>query len=346
MGKSSASGRNRGNVASNEAAAARCRERFINGFNERYAHYFDFVGGRTSSKGKATIRCRACGYEFEKTGSFVQCDVNIYCPRCHTHRDDVLSVPMDGLLVVRLAEMYESGMTVLQIADATGVTEWNVRKLVKASGIELDSTRYASSKQAEKAKQREALRKAKRTIQNAFDELRQEIGRRSADKVLKAAADSARSKCKSFSKTDEAIRAFAPTWAVCRNCGRRYLFFPSGERYGRKKPSPYCSRKCSRKANKTSSNISSRLRKYGRQDEPRDHITLDEVIKRDNGICYICGCMTTKDDHSFRNGWFTVGDTYPTIEHVVPIARGGTHTWDNVRLACHGCNRKKRDIVA
>lgn len=32
-----------------------------------------------------------------------------------------------------------------------------------------------------------------------------------------------------------------------------------------------------------------------------------------------------------------------SIDHVVPRSRGGTHSWDNVVAACHGCNRAKRD---
>ena len=30
-----------------------------------------------------------------------------------------------------------------------------------------------------------------------------------------------------------------------------------------------------------------------------------------------------------------------TLEHVMPLSRGGTHTFDNARLACHRCNVRK-----
>jgi len=29
------------------------------------------------------------------------------------------------------------------------------------------------------------------------------------------------------------------------------------------------------------------------------------------------------------------------MDHIVPIAVGGTHTWDNVHCACNRCNAKK-----
>jgi len=46
------------------------------------------------------------------------------------------------------------------------------------------------------------------------------------------------------------------------------------------------------------------------------------------GICHYCGC---KPD-------------YLTLDHVVPLAAGGTHTEENVVFACHPCNSLKRDL--
>lgn len=35
-----------------------------------------------------------------------------------------------------------------------------------------------------------------------------------------------------------------------------------------------------------------------------------------------------------------------TIDHVIPIAGGGSHTLDNIVFACHTCNSEKRDLPA
>lgn len=35
---------------------------------------------------------------------------------------------------------------------------------------------------------------------------------------------------------------------------------------------------------------------------------------------------------------------YPTIDHIVAMANGGGHTWDNVQLAHAICNSYKRDL--
>lgn len=32
------------------------------------------------------------------------------------------------------------------------------------------------------------------------------------------------------------------------------------------------------------------------------------------------------------------------IDHVVPLAKGGMHSWDNIVLACKTCNLSKRDL--
>jgi 5-methylcytosine-specific restriction endonuclease McrA len=52
--------------------------------------------------------------------------------------------------------------------------------------------------------------------------------------------------------------------------------------------------------------------------------------------------MTDKKDcRHDEGGNFITGDNYPTIDHITPISKGGTHTWDNVGLACKRCNTLK-----
>lgn len=74
-------------------------------------------------------------------------------------------------------------------------------------------------------------------------------------------------------------------------------------------------------------------------------ISLKTLYKRDKGICYICGGKCDFKDHIRDGRNFTSGANYPSIDHIIPIARGGKHSWDNVRLAHHLCNAKKSDIL-
>ena len=49
-----------------------------------------------------------------------------------------------------------------------------------------------------------------------------------------------------------------------------------------------------------------------------------EVLRRDNHCCQYCGSRK-----------------HLTIDHVLPRSRGGTHSWDNVVIACMQCNSIK-----
>jgi len=67
-----------------------------------------------------------------------------------------------------------------------------------------------------------------------------------------------------------------------------------------------------------------------------ERIDFDYIYQRDNGRCHMCGKATRLD----------VPTTAPNrchYDHVVPLARGGTHTHDNIRVACAPCNWSKRD---
>ena len=54
-------------------------------------------------------------------------------------------------------------------------------------------------------------------------------------------------------------------------------------------------------------------------------VTRRNVLARDNHTCGYCGRTAT------------------TVDHVVPRAQGGPHTWKNVAAACRPCNGRKRD---
>lgn len=73
------------------------------------------------------------------------------------------------------------------------------------------------------------------------------------------------------------------------------------------------------------------LRELGQYDES---VTLKNVFIKFNGVCQVCGeSLELKGD--FRS------DNYPSIDHIIPISRAGSHTWDNVQLLCRLCNDKK-----
>ena len=93
----------------------------------------------------------------------------------------------------------------------------------------------------------------------------------------------------------------------------------------------------SKRKRKTNGHIKQRAEFYGVVFEKG--INLNKLILRDRGICKICG---EKVDVNSRNQK-GIGLYYPTIDHIVPLSKGGGHTWENVQLAHMICNSIKCD---
>lgn len=77
----------------------------------------------------------------------------------------------------------------------------------------------------------------------------------------------------------------------------------------------------------------------GKTSEYDEGVTLKKVQAKYHDVCQICGLMV--DDTAIVNGH--IKRLYPTIDHIIPLSKGGTHTWENVRLAHMSCNAGKRD---
>lgn len=127
------------------------------------------------------------------------------------------------------------------------------------------------------------------------------------------------------------IREYTPaTVRICKNCGDKYI--------GR---GVFCSEDCRRKH--TNRMHDRRITRVWKKDLT---ITLDKLYRRDKGTCWICGEKCDFDDCSVDiNGNFIVGKRYPSVDHIYPLSKGGSHSWDNVALAHHYCNTLKRDKV-
>jgi 5-methylcytosine-specific restriction endonuclease McrA len=69
----------------------------------------------------------------------------------------------------------------------------------------------------------------------------------------------------------------------------------------------------------------------GRHRIPNGHahvgLTKHRLFVRDRHMCAYCG------DH------FAEGEL--TVEHILPVSRGGQHQWTNVVTACRSCNTRK-----
>jgi predicted nucleic acid-binding Zn ribbon protein len=101
---------------------------------------------------------------------------------------------------------------------------------------------------------------------------------------------------------------------------------------------------CSKKCSKRHSNKTNRKNRYNNNTIVVDKdITLEKLYQRDKGICHICNGECNPLDYDRSSGYFVVGKTYPSIDHVQPRSKGGVHSWDNVKLAHHYCNTIKNN---
>lgn len=70
-----------------------------------------------------------------------------------------------------------------------------------------------------------------------------------------------------------------------------------------------------------------------------DKMTIADLLVRDERICQICGSLIPLDA-----AW--PDPLSPSIDHIVPISKGGTHTFGNVQSAHLRCNMLKGDRTA
>lgn len=123
---------------------------------------------------------------------------------------------------------------------------------------------------------------------------------------------------------------------ICSECGEEFTTHIANKLT--------CSTRCSKKRRNRLGYMYSSERLNDNNIVDKD-ISLEVLYKRDKGICYLCGGKCNYDDYVKTETSFTSGKTYPSIDHVIPIARNGKHAWDNVKLAHHYCNSMKSDIL-
>ena len=84
-------------------------------------------------------------------------------------------------------------------------------------------------------------------------------------------------------------------------------------------------------------NFKQRARRYG-VEYVRFPRTL--VFERDNYICQLCKTPVLHTA-TYRKRDGKIHMKSPTIDHIIPMSKGGPHTPDNCQTACFGCNSKK-----
>lgn len=116
----------------------------------------------------------------------------------------------------------------------------------------------------------------------------------------------------------------------CKCCGN--MFEPA---YGNKKRE-FCSAACAKRFSSRlrGKNHRRRARSYGVTYEPVNPIA---VFERDGWRCKLCGVKTPK---RLRG---TLDPSAPELDHIIPLSKGGAHSYENTHCACRKCNGNKGD---
>jgi 5-methylcytosine-specific restriction endonuclease McrA len=100
--------------------------------------------------------------------------------------------------------------------------------------------------------------------------------------------------------------------------------------------SSVCSRSCYRKTEKAVIAIDKCKIKRRKATAAIESIGRRSIFKRDNWTCQYCGQCVVQYK---ANGWLSGNEA--TLDHVIPLSHGGSHSVDNVVTACRDCNTQK-----
>lgn len=112
-------------------------------------------------------------------------------------------------------------------------------------------------------------------------------------------------------------------WVVggCAGCGEQFT--------SNQPNASFCSRYCLRRAAKD-------RRRAAQRSAFVSPVSRKAIFERDGWRCQLCGCRLSRAKA-------VPHPTAATLDHVVPLAAGGTHEPANCQAACFGCNVRKSD---
>lgn len=127
-----------------------------------------------------------------------------------------------------------------------------------------------------------------------------------------------------FHKNWKSVRETNPfVVKICRECGELFRINYRANR------TSFCSFKCARKSGK-------RVRRAHEKNQFVCHVAMNDIYLRDGGKCQICGKRVDRK-------LIPPNMMSATLDHIIPLSKGGLHEPNNIQLAHFICNSKKSD---
>jgi 5-methylcytosine-specific restriction endonuclease McrA len=123
----------------------------------------------------------------------------------------------------------------------------------------------------------------------------------------------------------------------CNWCNKEYDFKIEGT-------PKYCCESCKRESYRHQHNIqkgkSKAIKKSRRLPDNNvigwfQNVNPTRVFDRDKWKCQLCGITTPRKMRG------TIAPNAPELDHIVPLSRGGIHTYSNTQCLCRQCNGRK-----
>lgn len=141
-------------------------------------------------------------------------------------------------------------------------------------------------------------------------------------------------------KREQWAEAYIPRTFICKECGAEVITKCADTR------KEFCCQTCMNKYNRRIEHQTDRHKKYLSNYKQRrekqihsafvEHVSYHDLYKRDCGICQICGLPVLYDKQA-DDSWGA------TIDHIVPLSKGGAHSMNNCQITHRICNSLKSD---
>lgn len=94
---------------------------------------------------------------------------------------------------------------------------------------------------------------------------------------------------------------------------------------------------CAHKAQRVYHRAYDSKRNMMKKGRPAESIWKNKVFALDGWRCHMCNKKVQKKN--------IYADNAAELDHIIPISKGGLHTYDNVQTLCRSCNQKKSDSI-
>lgn len=285
---------------------------------KKYDSELEYISGYENCYSIVKCKCNRCGNTFErKWTNLARHNTEYCCPICQTKLGLLKSKENANPHIVPVSEREQQFIEILKMTMPTftyinGYKNNNSDVLVKCNICGYEMQRAADN-----------LKRKNRTILcSNCKKIKTKETKETKEKVdtmiklqTKYINEIKRNKTKETKKIYKELKLNTLYIMKCKKCGEEILS------HNKKTICDKCARKY-------------KIRNHSNK-------SLKKLYERDNGICYICGKECNYNDYVYKDNTFIAGNYYPSIDHVIPLAKGGTDEWNNLKLAHRICNSIK-----